>query len=213
MRLMRATASRYLRDGMDAATQTGKRKRRWLPWALWAVAVVACLGGWSGVVKSAAFPRAVAEHPIRIEATVTRSYVNGFGGDPGVDYEYRVGGRVYKGSGNGKLGGEPMPLPRGDLVAVEYAANTQSESCTCDAVGEAPRAVRSAILIAAALSLPLAALLWRPVPRLVRTRRSWLVPVRGWDWLPFVGGIVLAFVFGALLLAYFVAPSVEAWGG
>ena len=198
---------------MDAATRTGKRKRRWLRWLLWAVAVVACLGGWSGVVKSATFPRAVAEHPIRTEATVTQSYINGFGGDPGVEYEYRVGRRVFKGSGDGRLGGESMPLQRGERVAIEYAADAPSESCTCDAAREAPSSLRASILLAAALTLPLVVLLWRTVPRLARTRKSWFEPVRGWEWVPFVAGILLALAFGALVLAYILAPSVEGWSG
>jgi hypothetical protein len=200
---------------MEAVSEEtpGRRKRRWPIRLLWVVAAFACLGGVSIVAESATFPRAVAEHPVRTQATVTQSYINGLGGDPGVSYEYRVGGRVYDGSGNGKLGGEPMPIPRGGAVAIEYAATAPSESCTCDAASEAPPSLRSAILMAAALSLPLAALLWRAARRLARTRRSWFVPVRGSEWVPFVGGIVLAAALGALFLAYLVAPAVEKWGG
>jgi len=193
---------------MAGAVEQPRRERRWPRWLLWAVAVLACLGGFSTVVKSATFPRAVAQHPVRVKATVTDSYINGFGGDPGVDYEYRVGGRLYAGSGNGKLGGEPMPLQRGGKVAIEYAADAPAESCTCDAV-HAPPSLRSAILIAAVLTLPLVVLLWRRVPRWVGTRHSWFSPpdsVGGWIGL--LLGLLVAIPVGALVLAYFFAPSV-----
>src|ERR1700694_5670905 len=147
------------------------RKRRWLQRLLWSVAVLAFVGGLLGVVKSATFPRAIAEHPVRTEATVKAIYINGLGGDPGVDYRYRVAGRAFTGSGDGKLGHEPLlALHPGDLVAIEYAADAPSKSCTCDAAREVPMSVISAIFLAAVLTLPLAILFSRSMPRWLLNR-------------------------------------------
>jgi hypothetical protein len=195
----------------DHATSAVKRKRRWGFLLLWVIAILISIGGWSQLVKSATFPRAVAKHPVRTEATVTSFYINGPGGDPGVEYEYSVNGHLFRGSGDGRLGGEPMPLQRGYKVAVEYAAGQPSESCTCDAVREEPPSIQASFLTAAGLTFPLLVLVLRSAPRLVRTRQSWFVPVRGWNWLPFLLGIILAAAMGALLLAYLLAPAVEGW--
>lgn len=185
------------------------RKRRWAKRLLWVVAVLACLGGLSLVVESATFPRAVADHPVRTQATVTQVYINGLGGDPAVDYEYSGAGRTFTGSGNGKLGNEPLlSLHPGDRVAVEYAAGAPAESCTCDAAREAPPSLIASILIAAALTLPVAMLLWRRVPRWMRNRQASFVPVHGFgESVAFLGGILVAIAFGVIALAYFVAPS------
>ena len=195
----------------DNATSRVGRKRLWGFLILWILAILISVGAWSQLVKSATFPRAVANHPVRTEATVRQSYINGLGGDPGVEYEYMVDGRVFTGSGDGRLGGEPMPLKKGAKIAIEYAAGQPSESCTCDASREEPPSVEASSLTAAGLTLPLLVLVsWR-VPRLVRSRQSWFVPVRGWDWLSFLLGIILAAAMGALFLAYLLAPAVEGW--
>jgi hypothetical protein len=196
---------------VNKAAGTAKRRRRWARWVLWALAVLLSIASWSQVAKSATFPRAVAEHPVRTEATVTSLYINGLGGDPGVEYKYSVGGHSFTGSGDGRLGGESMPLQRGEKVAIEYAASQPSESCTCDAAQQAPPSTETSILTAAGLTLPLLVLVGRTVPGLARTRQSWFEPVRGWEWLPFVLGILLAAVVGVLFLAYLIAPSVEGW--
>jgi hypothetical protein len=135
------------------------RTPRWLGWLLWAVAATTFVGGIYGLFKSATFPRAVGEHPVRTEATVTQSVINGFGGDPSVEYEYRVGGHLYKGEGFGKLGHESILLPRGANVTIEYAADAPSESCTCDAARELPAPVSTAGTTAALLALPLLAMI------------------------------------------------------
>jgi hypothetical protein len=164
--------------------------------------VLGCLGGITVVVESATYPRAVAAHPVRAQATVTQAYINGPGGDPGVDYEYRARGHMFTGSGTGKLGHEDLASLRpGDTVAIEYAAGQPSQSCTCDATGEAPPSVPSSVLIAAVLTIPLALLVGRGVPRWRRTRGEWFVPVHGiGEWVGFIGGVVV----GALALFYFI---------
>jgi len=185
---------------------TSGRKRRWTTRVVWVVAVIACLAGLSELIKSATFPRAVAKHPVRTEATVTDVYINGLGGDAAVDYRYQAAGHIYSGSGNGQLGHEELlSLRPGDRVAIEYAARVPSESCTCDAASELPPSVPLSILIAALLTLPVAVLLWRSVPRWYRTRASWFVPVHGvGEWVGFLGGVVCVLI----VLAYLFAPSV-----
>jgi len=156
------------------------------------------------------FPYAVAKHPVRIEATVTESYINGLGGDPRVDYKYRVAGRLYTGSGDGKLGHESLlDLHPGDPVAIEYAAEVPSESCTCDAAREKPPSTTTTILLAVVLSLPLMVLLSRSVKRWRLNRVLWFEPVHGFgEWVGFLGGILVAVLFVLVALAYLIAPSV-----
>jgi hypothetical protein len=166
---------------------------------------LACLAGLVGLVKSVTFPRAVAEHPVRANAAVTQVYINGIGGDPRVDYMYRVRGRAFVGSGDGTLGHEDLlSLHPGDAVAIEYAADVPSESCTCDAARDAPPSLVTSILTAAALTVPLAVLLWRRAPRWVRTRDEWFVPVRGLgEWVGLLGGVLVA----VIVLAYAFAST------
>jgi hypothetical protein len=166
---------------------------------------LACLGGSVGIVKSVTFPRAVAEHPVRTNAVVTQVYINGIGGDPAVDYSYRVNGRVFAGSGDGRLGDEDLlSLHPGDPVAIEYAADAPSESCTCDAVRDAPPSLLASILVAALLTIPLAILVWRRAPWWARTRNEWFVPVRGLgEWAGFLGGILVV----VMPLAYLCASA------
>jgi hypothetical protein len=187
-----------------------RRKRRWPTWVLWAVAVFACLAGLGEVIKSATFPRAIAEHPVRTEATITAVYINGLGGDPAADYRYTVRGHLHTGSGNGGLGHEDLlRLQPGDQVAIDYAAHAPSESCTCDAASELPVSVPTAIAVAGILALPFLVLMYRSVPRWRRDHRSWFVPVHGFgEWVGFLGGILAAIAFLLIMLAYFVAASV-----
>jgi hypothetical protein len=131
------------------------------------------------------------------------SYINGLGGDPGFDYEYRVQGHLFTGSGVG----EPT---RGETVAVEYAADAPSESCFCAAARDAPESLESAFFLACVLTLPLVFLLFRAMPRVERTRRSWFVRVHGFgEWAGFLMGILVAVAFGAYLLADFLAVALE----
>jgi hypothetical protein len=190
--------------------QHSQQERRWGKRRLWAAAVLACLIGLSQLVKSATFPHAIAEHPVRANATVTAVYINGLGGDPGVDYRYVVAGNTYTGSGDGKLGNEPLlRLHPGDPVAIEYAARAPSESCTCDAASEAPPSPTITALIAALLALPLAVLLSRWVPRWAATRHSWFAPVRGLgEWLALALGLLVAAFVIVVGVAYFIAPAV-----
>jgi hypothetical protein len=190
--------------------QHRQQERRWGKRLLWAAAVLACLIGLSQLVKNATFPHAIAEHPVRANATVTAVYINGLGGDPRVDYRYVVAGNTNTGSGDGKLGNEPLlRLHPGDPVAIEYAGQAPSESCTCDAASEAPPSPTMAALIAALLGLPLAVLLWRATPRWVANRHSWFAPARGFgERLALALGLLVAGFVIVVGLAYFIAPAV-----
>ncbi|HEV7677397.1 MAG TPA: hypothetical protein VGQ42_02385 [Candidatus Dormibacteraeota bacterium] len=79
--------------------------------------------------------RELRRHPVRTTAEVTGVLVDGFGGEPTVDYGFQVDGHSYTGSGTGgELGnGDVLHLKPGEPVAVEYAAGHPSASCTCDA--------------------------------------------------------------------------------
>jgi hypothetical protein len=79
--------------------------------------------------------RELRQHPVRTTAEVTDVYIDGFGGDPTVDYRFQVDGNSYTGSGTGgELGnGDVLRLKPGEPVTVEYTAGDPSASCTCDA--------------------------------------------------------------------------------
>lgn len=170
---------------------------------LWAAAVLACVGGLIALVHSATFPRAIASHPVRARATVTDTYINGLGGDPGVDYRYSVAGREYSGSAL-------SDLRTGARVAIEYAAGDPGKSCICDAAHDAPQATSSTGVLAGLLSLPLFILVGRRARRFRLVRPAWFEPVHGFgEWAGFVGGLAVALAFGLIVLAYFFAAAVE----
>jgi hypothetical protein len=85
----------------------------------------------ASVVSTPAFRR----DPVNALATVTNVYINGFGGDPTLDYRFDVDGQTYTGSGTGgELGnGNVLELKPGSAVAIQYAASDPAISCTCDA--------------------------------------------------------------------------------
>jgi len=184
---------------------------RWVAGLIWAVLLVSVLIGLSGLVSSATFPRAIASHPIRTKATVSAVYMGGFTPDPSYDYSYQVQGVEYTGSGDSNLGVVPVTdLRPGDQVTVEYAAAAPSESCSCDAVRDAPASTLSAAILAAALSLPLLLrVAWR-----VRTRGFGLpqsfVRVRGFgEWVAFVVGLAIAVLFAIVFVAYCVSNTIQ----
>ncbi|HYM15600.1 MAG TPA: hypothetical protein VEZ14_08570 [Dehalococcoidia bacterium] len=98
------------------------------------VAVFAALGGVDGLLHGPG-PDALRREPVNAQASVTDTYIDGFGGDPMVDYRFEVNGKTYEGSGTGgELGnGDVLRLHAGDYVAIQYAATDPSLSCTCDA--------------------------------------------------------------------------------
>ena len=98
------------------------------------IAIFAALGGIDALLHGPG-PDALRKQPVDANAKVTRVYIDGFGGDPTVAYEFDVDGQTYNGSGTGgQLGnGDVMRLDVGDPVAIQYAATDPSLSCTCNA--------------------------------------------------------------------------------
>ena len=141
----------------------------WRRRLVWILAAFVTFSGLDVTYHRATFPREVASNPVRVEAEVSDVYINGFGGDPGVDYRYRVAGRDYSGSGDGALGQENLlALHPGDPVAIEYARGSPSRSCTCNARSSQPASLPTAIALALVLMAPLATL---SVRKLTRRRR------------------------------------------
>jgi hypothetical protein len=138
------------------------RRRRWATRLVWGIAIFCVLCAIAAIWHQLTFPTAIAKHPVRAEGTVTASIINGLGGDPAVEYRYTVAGRTYKGEGNGELGNQrPEFMRPGDPVAIEYAADAPSESCTCDAVAKQPGSTAATVIVAVLLCAPLCILLTR----------------------------------------------------
>ena len=147
-------------------------RRRWVTRVVWGVAIFCALCAVAVIWHQLTFPTAIAKHPVRADGIVTASIINDwFGGDPAVEYRYTVAGRTYKGEGNGELGHQrPEFMRAGDPVAIEYAADAPSESCTCDAVAKQPGSAAANVIAAALLCVPLCFLLIR---QRIRRRTRW----------------------------------------
>jgi hypothetical protein len=149
-------------SGARGGNRRWKRRLRWPSWLQWTLAGALFALGLASVWESATFKRAIAEHPVRVQAVVTSSYINGFGGDPTVEYSYSVDGRGYTGTGHAELGpANPEFLHAGNLVNIEYAAGAPSESCSCNAVSKQPWSVPDSVAFAVLLSCPLGFLVVR----------------------------------------------------
>jgi hypothetical protein len=154
----------------DFDRSLARRRPAWRRRLVWILAAFAALSGFGVALRSATFPRGVARDPVRVEAQVSDVYINGLGGDPGVHYRYRVGGRQYSGFGDGALGQENLlALHPGDPVAIEYARDQPSQSCTCNATSGEPGSTPVSIALAFVLIAPLGALSIRSIGR--RRRR------------------------------------------
>jgi hypothetical protein len=136
--------------------------------AAWVGAAFVFVGGLAAMWHALTFPSALARHPVRTNATVIDSFINGLGGDPAIDYRYTVDGRVYDGWGTGGRGyPDLLSLKLGDSLPIQYAKTEPSKSCMCDAKKEASSA--AGFGVAAAFLVPLSYLLTR---RLRRRRRG-----------------------------------------
>jgi hypothetical protein len=131
--------------------------------AAWILAVPCFLGGAGAAFATLTFPQALAQHPIPATATVTDHFIDGFGGDPNVNYRYSVKGRTYNGYGTGALGGTyALDLHVGDPVPIVYARDSPGASCTCDPSGRSGRAY---LPLDAVFMAPLFALIFGTVRR------------------------------------------------
>lgn len=110
------------------ARRNGLRALGWVLAGL--IAVGALLSLWD-----VRYDDALRAHPIATEGTVTETdvYINGFGGDPTVDYRYTVRSQTFTGSGNAELNqGGALAQKSGDIVHIKYAAAKPWVSCTCN---------------------------------------------------------------------------------
>ncbi|MEY2474218.1 MAG: hypothetical protein QOK28_3547 [Actinomycetota bacterium] len=135
---------------------------------MWIVAAIAFVSSVWSVVAMATFPSALARDPVRANGEVTSTFINGFGGDPAVNYRYAVNNHVYSGwgTGDGINHGNLLSLKRGALITIRYARTDPSKSCFCDPAAESASVGRYAFASAFALPLPLLG------ARYVRRRRN-----------------------------------------
>jgi hypothetical protein len=151
-------------------TSCGKSHRSWWRITGWVVSVFffAC-AAWA-TVEALTFPKALAHHPVSATATVTDQFIDGFGGDPNVDYRYTVNGRTYTGYGTAALGPKPaLDLNPGDDVIIVYARDEPGASCTCDPSDVANPAYPA---MDAVFATPLVAMTFFAVRRRRRLRRD-----------------------------------------
>jgi hypothetical protein len=91
------------------------------------------LAGWAAWT----FPSDLARHPVVATAVVTDSFINGFGGDPAVEYTYSVNGRSYHGWGESVPGKRNLlSVTPGTVIPIRYALTDPSHSCTCNPAEE-----------------------------------------------------------------------------
>jgi hypothetical protein len=69
------------------------------------------------------------ERPVPAHAVVTDEFINGFGGDPAVDYRYVVRGHRF--SGYAVAGDYPGTLHKGQHILIHYETRRPSRSCVC----------------------------------------------------------------------------------
>jgi hypothetical protein len=73
---------------------------------------------------------AIRQHPVAVTGTVVEVVIDGFGGDPALDYTYSVGGQRFHGHDVGSYRtGNVLEKKPGDHVPVEYAAAMPEVSC------------------------------------------------------------------------------------
>jgi hypothetical protein len=70
------------------------------------------------------------KRPTSAKAVVTDEFINGFGGDPAVDYRYVAAGRRYVGYAVSGWDYD-RKLRRGDRITITYDAAHPGRSCLC----------------------------------------------------------------------------------
>src|SRR5205823_8974814 len=73
---------------------------------------------------------AIRQHPVAATGTVLEPVIDGFGGDPAVDYTYMVAGRTFRGHDVGSNAtGNVLEKRPGDPIPIRYAATMPEVSC------------------------------------------------------------------------------------
>ena len=78
---------------------------------------------------------AIRQHPVSATGTVVQVVIDGFGGDPAVDYTYTVAGSSYRGHDIGSDAiGEVLDKEPGDPIPIQYAATMPGISCVAESM-------------------------------------------------------------------------------
>jgi hypothetical protein len=73
---------------------------------------------------------AIRQHPVAATASVVEPQIDGFGGDPAVDYTYLVAGHRYRGHDIASdATGNVLTKKPGDPLPIQYAATMPEVSC------------------------------------------------------------------------------------
>jgi hypothetical protein len=73
---------------------------------------------------------AIRQHPVATTASVVEPQIDGFGGDPAVDYTYFVGGHGYRGHDIASdATGNVLTKKAGDSLPIQYASTMPEVSC------------------------------------------------------------------------------------
>jgi hypothetical protein len=108
---------------------------------------------------------AIRDHPVAATGTVVEVVIDGFGGDPAVDYTYMVAGHSFRGHDVGSdATGDVLDKKPGDQIPIQYAATMTNVSCLAGSMdcpndvfapGLIPSVFWTLVLVAAVL-IPLA---------------------------------------------------------
>jgi hypothetical protein len=101
-----------------------------VPVGLFVITLV-IVGAWQAF-ESVANPAvaAIRQHPVATTGTVVEAVIDGFGGDPAVDYTYIVAGQSFRGHDvASEATGNVLDKKPGDPIPIQYAATMPEVSC------------------------------------------------------------------------------------
>ena len=89
------------------------------------------VGGWQAFESLSNPPvAAIRQHPVATTGTVVEAVIDGFGGDPAVDYTYIVAGQSFRGHDVASdATGNVLDKKPGDAMPIQYAATMPEVSC------------------------------------------------------------------------------------
>ena len=87
---------------------------------------------------------AIRQHPVASTGTVVEAVIDGFGGDPAVDYTYVVAGQSFRGHDVGSdATGNVLDKKPGDAIPIQYAATMPEISCVAEST-DCPNSIYAA---------------------------------------------------------------------
>lgn len=91
---------------------------------------------------------AIRQHHVAATGTVVETVIDGFGGDPAVDYTYIVAGRSFRGHDVASdATGDVLQKKPGDPIPIQYAATMPEVSCVAGST-DCPNSVFAPGLVA-----------------------------------------------------------------